>query len=146
MKVMVLIKGDAADEGNVTPSEEMLQEMGAYNEQLVKAGIMLDGQGVQPSSNGAQVVFQRGETSVVDGPFTESKEIVAGFWIWEVRSLEEAIEWAKKCPYDPKYGATQILEVRPVFAAEDFGAEYTPEQRERDARLAEEIRAQHGAR
>ncbi len=144
MKVMVLIKGTAVDEEKITPSAEMLQEMGAYNERLVKAGIMLDGQGVQPSSKGAQVVFQGGETSVVDGPFTESKEIVAGFWIWEVSSLEEAIEWAKKCPYDPKYGGTQILEVRPVFSAEDFGAEYTPEQRDHDARLAEEIRAQRG--
>ncbi len=144
MKVMVLIKGDAADEGKITPTEAMFQEMGAYNERLVKAGIMLDGQGVQPSSKGAQVVFQPGETSVVDGPFTESKEIVAGFWIWEVRSLEEAIEWAKKCPYDPNYGGTQILEVRPVFSAEDFGAEYTPEQREHDDRLADEIRGQRG--
>jgi hypothetical protein len=144
MKVMVMIKGSGVDEDKITPTEEMLRQMGAYNEELVKAGIMLDGEGLQPSSKGAQVVFEKGSTSVIDGPFTESKEIIAGFWLWEVRSLEEALEWAKRCPTDPQFGGRQVLEVRPIFAEEDFGAEYTDELREKDARLAEEIRKQHG--
>lgn len=144
MKVMVLIKGDGADEDKIAPTEEMLREMNAYNERLVKAGIMLDGQGLHPSSKGAQVVFEQGSTSVVDGPFTESKEVIAGYWVWQVSSLEEATEWAKRCPSAPDLGARQVLEIRQIFADEDFGAEYTPELREKDARLAEEIKAQHG--
>jgi hypothetical protein len=145
MKVMVMIEGSGADEDKIAPTEEMLREMGAYNEQLVKAGIMLDGQGLHPSSKGARVVFEGGSTTVVDGPFTESKEIIAGYWVWEVSSLEEAVEWAKRCPSDPQFGARQVLEVRPIFAAEDFGAEYTEELRARDARLTEEIKARQGA-
>lgn len=144
MKVMVLIKGDGADEDKITPTEEMLREMGEYNERLVKAGIMLDGNGLHPSSRGAQVVVEGGSMRVVDGPFTESKEVIAGYWIWEVSSLDEALEWAKRCPSDPQYGGTQILEIRPIFADEDFGAEYTAEQREKDAKLAEQIAEQHG--
>lgn len=116
--------------------------MGAYNEQLVEAGIMLDGQGLRPTSDGARVVFEGGATSVVDGPFTESKELVAGYWIWQVSSLEEAVEWVKKCPADPD-GLRQVLEIRPIFEMEDFGEEYTPELRERDERLAAQIKAQH---
>jgi len=144
MRVMVLLTGDGADEGKIAPTKEMLAEMGAYNEALVKAGIMLDGQGLRPSSDGARVVFEQGNTSVVDGPFTESKEVLAGYWVWQVSSLEEAVEWAKRCPSDPQYGATQVLELRPMFEAEDFGEEYTPEQRAADDRLAAEIKRQHG--
>ena len=144
MRVMVLINGTGADEDKIAPTQEMLAQMGEYNEQLVKAGIMLDGQGLHPSAEGARVVFDATGTSVVDGPFTESKELLAGYWIWQVSSLEEAVEWAKRCPSDPDLGSTQVLEIRPVFEAEDFGAEYTPELREQDERLAEEIKAQHG--
>lgn len=146
MRVIVMIKGTGADESKIAPTEEMLAAMSAYNEELVKAGIMLDGQGLKPSSEGAQVVFEGGTTSVVDGPFTESKEIVAGYWVWQVSSLEEALEWAKRCPSDPSSGLREILEVRPIFEADDFGSEYTPELRERDARIAEELQArQSGA-
>lgn len=144
MRVMVVITGTGADEGKITPTQEMLAAMGAYNEELVKAGIMLGGEGLKPSAEGARVVFEVGDTSVVDGPFTESKELIAGYWLWQVSSLEEAVEWAKRCPSDPKYGATQVLEIRPLFEAEDFGAEYTPELQEANANLAEQIQAQHG--
>jgi hypothetical protein len=117
---MVMTKGAGADEGQAQPSQEMFEKMQAYNEQLVKAGILLGGEGLKPSDAGAQVVFTAGETSVVDGPFTESKEIIAGYWIWEVRSLAEAVEWARRCPFDPRYGATQTLEIRPLFDMADF--------------------------
>jgi hypothetical protein len=142
MRVMVMIKVAGADEGKITPTEEMFAKMGAYNEELVKAGIMLDGQGLKPSSEAAKVVFEGGTTSVVDGPFTESKEIVAGTWIWQVRTLEEAVEWAKRCPSDPSSGTREVLEIRPIYSEEDFGEAYTPEQREHDERLAEQIRTQ----
>lgn len=145
MKVMVMIKGSGADEGKIAPTQEMLAAMGTFNERLVKAGIMLDGGGLKPSSDGVQVVFEAGTTSVVDGPFTEAKEIIAGYWIWQVRSLEEAVEWAKQCPADPGSGMRGILEIRPSDEAEDFGAEYTPELQERDARIDAELRAQHAA-
>ena len=143
MRVMVLLTGNGADESKIAPTQEMLAEMGRYNEALVKAGIMLDGQGLRLSSDGAKVVFEQGGTSVVDGPFTESKEVLAGYWVWQVSSLEEAVEWAKRCPSDPQYGLRQVLEIRPVFELEDFGDEYTPEQRERDATLVGKIRAKH---
>lgn len=143
MRVMVLITGDGADEGKIVPDEEMFAQMGAYNEELVKAGIMLDGQGLQPTSNGRRVVFQAGETSVVDGPFTESKEVLAGYWLWEVSSIDEAVEWAKRCPSDPKYGVSQVLEIRPLYEVEDFGDAYTEEQRASDERLQAEIERQH---
>ena len=145
MRVMVMITGNGADEDKIAPTQEMLAQMGASNEELVKAGIMLDGQGLQPTAKAARVVFSGGETSVVDGPFTESKEIVAGYWIWQVSSLEEAVEWARKCPSDPSAGLEEVLEIRPIFELEDFGAEYTPEQRAKDERLAEQIRAQQGS-
>jgi hypothetical protein len=145
MKVMVMIEGSGADEDKITPTEEMMREMGAYNEQLVQAGIMLDGQGLHPTSKGARVVFEGGSTTVVDGPFTESKEIIAGYWLWEVSSLEEAVEWAKRCPTDPQFGERQVLEVRPIFSAEDFGEAYTEDLQAQDARLGEEIKARHGA-
>jgi hypothetical protein len=148
MKVMVMIKVSGADEDKITPKNDettrkMFEAMGAYNEELVKAGIMLDGNGLLPSAKGARVVFEGGNSSVVDGPFTESKELIAGYWIWQVNSLEEAVEWVKRCPTDPSLGHTEILEIRQIAEAEDFGDAYTPEIAEREARLAEEIRAQH---
>jgi hypothetical protein len=143
MRVMVMIKGTGADEDKVVPTEEMFAVMGAYNEELVKAGIMLDGGGLRPSSHGAKVVWEGGETTVVDGPFTEAKEIIGGYWIWEVRSLDEAVEWAKRCPKDSAYGASQILEIRPYVEAEDFGEAFTPELQAKEEALAAEIRAQH---
>lgn len=145
MRVMVMIKGTPEDEGR-PPSEEAFAAMTAYNEELVKAGIMLDGDGLRPSADGAKVIFEDGGTSVVDGPFTEAKEIIGGFWVWDVSSLEEAIEWARRCPADPHFGYRQVLEIRPFFEAEDFGPELTPELREREERLAEQIRAQREAK
>lgn len=143
MKVMVMIKVSGADEDKLEPTTEMFEAMGAYNEQLTKAGIMLDGQGLLPSAKGARVVFKGGTTSVVDGPFTESKELIAGYWIWQVSSLEEAVEWAKRCPTDPAMSWEETLEIRQIAEAEDFGDAYTAEQAERDARIAAEIRAKH---
>jgi len=140
MRVVVLVKANADTEAGVMPSEQMLSEMGKYNEELVKAGIMLDGQGLHPSSRGARIKFSGTRRSVVDGPFAETKELVAGFWVWQVRSMDEAIEWAKRCP-NPT-GDESVLEIRPVFEAEDFGAEFTPELREREARLRSEIESQ----
>nr|BFE58324.1 YciI family protein [Dactylosporangium thailandense] len=122
MRVLVMTKGAGADEEKATPTAEMFEQMRVYNEQLVNAGIMLGGEGLQPSAKGAQVVFTETGTSVVDGPFAESKELIAGYWIWEVRSLEEAVEWAKRCPYDPRYGADQVLEIRPFYEMADFDA------------------------
>jgi len=140
MRVVVLVKANADTEAGVMPSEQMLSEMGKYNEELVKAGIMLDGQGLHPSSRGARIKFSGTRRSVVDGPFAETKELVAGFWVWQVRSMDEAIEWAKRCP-NPT-GDESELEIRQVFEAEDFGAEFTPELREREARLRSEIESQ----
>jgi hypothetical protein len=120
MRVMVMTKGDAADEGKGEPTTEMFEKMRVFNEQLVNAGIMLGGEGLQPSAAGAKVAFSTAGTTVVDGPFTESKEVIAGYWIWEVSSLAEAIEWAKRCPFDPSYGDSQILEIRPLFDMADF--------------------------
>jgi hypothetical protein len=122
------------------PSEQLLAEMGKYNEELVKAGIMLDGQGLHPSSKGARIKFSGPKRTVVDGPFTETKELIAGYWIWQVRSMDEAIEWAKRCP-NPT-GAESVLEIRPIFEAEDFGAEFTPELREQEARIRSEMEKQ----
>ncbi len=142
MKVMVMVKGTPADE-NVTPTTEMFEAMGAYNERLVKAGIMLDGAGLRPSSKGAQLIFEGGTTSVVDGPFTEAKEIIGGYWVWQVNSLEEAVEWARQFPQDPE-GRRTILEIRPYGEEEDYGDALTPELREKEAQLAEQLRAQQG--
>ena len=138
MRVMVMIEGSGADDDKIAPNQEMLEQMDAYNEALVKAGIRLDAQGLKPSKSGARVVFEGGSTSVVDGPFTESKEIVAGFWLWEVGSLEEAVEWAKRCPTDPKYGSRQVVEVRPLWELADFRTEDISE-------VAEQAKAGHGA-
>jgi len=130
---MVLIKADKDSEAGVLPDERLLTEMGKFNEELVKAGVMLAGEGLHPSSKGARVRFSGQERTVIDGPFVESKELIAGFWIWQVNSKEEAIEWVKRCP-NPMGGESEI-EIRQVFEAEDFGAAYTPELREHDERL-----------
>jgi hypothetical protein len=140
MRVVVFVKANQDTEAGVMPSEQLLAEMGKYNEELVKAGIMLDGQGLHPSSKGARIKFSGPKRTVVDGPFTETKELIAGYWIWQVRSMGEAIEWAKRCP-NPT-GAESVLEIRPIFEAEDFGAEFTPELREQEARIRSEMEKQ----
>ena len=137
MRVMVIVKGDKSSEAGEMPDEKVFTEMGKYNEELVKAGIMKAGEGLHPSSKGKRIRFSGSNRTVVDGPFTEAKELVAGFWIWQVKSMEEAVEWAKRCP-NPMQGESE-LEIRPVFEAEDFGAEYTPELKEQDARLRAQI-------
>jgi hypothetical protein len=138
MRVMVIVKATKNSETGVMPSEKLLTDMGNFNEQLVKAGIMLAGEGLHPSSKGKRLVFSGGKKNVVDGPFSETKELVAGFWLWQVRSLEEAMEWAKRCP-DPMPGEESVLEIRPVFEADDFGKEYTPELRAQEERLRAEV-------
>lgn len=137
MRCMIIIKATHDTEAGVMPSEQLLAEMGRYNEELVKAGIMLAGEGLHPSVRGARVKFSGTERLVVDGPFAETKELIAGFWLWQVRDLDEAIEWAKRCP-NPT-GEESEIEIRPVFEAEDFGAEFTPELREQEERLRAEI-------
>lgn len=139
MRCMILIKATAETEAGVMPSEQLLADMGRYNEELVKAGIMLAGEGLHPSARSARVRFDGNKRSVVDGPFAETKELIAGFWLWQVRDLDEAIEWVKRCP-NPT-GAQSEIEIRPVFEAEDFGAEFTPELREQEDRLRAEIAA-----
>jgi len=134
---MVLIKANKDTEAGVMPEERLLAEMGAFNEELVKAGIMLDGEGLHPTAKGKRVKFQGDKRTVVDGPFAETKELIAGYWLWKVNSMEEAVEWAKKCP-NPT-GADGEIEIRPVFEAEDFGAEFTPELRAQEDRLRAEI-------
>jgi hypothetical protein len=136
---MVIVKASKESEAGEMPSETILAEMGAYNEKLVKAGIMLAGEGLHPSSKGKRVRFSGRERTVVDGPFAESKELIAGFWLWQVKSMEEAVEWLKRAPFD---GGTEI-ELRPVFEADDFGKEFTPELREQEERLRAEIERQH---
>ncbi|MFC5437899.1 YciI family protein [Rhodanobacter umsongensis] len=135
MRFMVIVKADQDSEAGVMPSEQLLTEMGRYNEELVKAGIMLAGEGLQPSSKGVRVKFSGHQRTVTDGPFAESKELVAGFWLWQVKSKDEAIEWLKRAPFD---GGTEV-ELRQVFEAEDFGAEFTPELREQEERLRAQI-------
>jgi hypothetical protein len=137
MRFMIIIKADENSEAGVMPDEKMLTEMGKFNEELVKAGIMLAGDGLHPSSKGARVKFAKGETTVVDGPFAETKELVAGFWIWNVKSKQEAIEWVRRCP-NPMLGESEI-EIRQIFESEEFGAEYTPELRAQEERLRAEI-------
>ena len=131
MRFMIIVKADKDSEAGVMPSEELLTEMGKYNEELVKAGVMLAGEGLHPSSKGARVKFSGAKRTVIDGPFAETKELIAGFWLWQVKSKEEAIEWLKRAPFD---GDTEI-EIRQVFEAEDFGAEFTPELREQEDRV-----------
>lgn len=135
MKFMVIVKATPESEAGQMPSEQVLTEMTAYNEQLVAAGIMKAGEGLHPSSKGVRVHFSGNSTSVTDGPFAETRELIAGFWIWECASLQEAIEWARKCP-NPDQEDSQ-LEIRQVFTAEDFGAEFTPELQEREAKMRE---------
>jgi len=137
MRFMVIVKASKDSEAGVMPSHELLAEMGAYNEQLAKAGVMVAGEGLQPSSKGARVRFSGTKRTVVDGPFAETKELIAGFWIFQVRSLEEAIEWVKRAP-NPMPGDSEI-EIRQIFEAEDFGAEFTPELRAQEDRIREEI-------
>jgi hypothetical protein len=137
---MVIVKADKDTEEGVMPSERMLAEMGQYNEQLVNAGIMKAGEGLHPSSKGKRIKFSGANRTVVDGPFAEAKELIAGFWLWEVKSMDEAVEWAKRCP-NPT-GTEGELEIRQVFEAEDFGAEFTPELREQEERLRARIEGQ----
>jgi hypothetical protein len=139
MRVMVMIKANEDSEAGVMPSEQLLTEMGAFNEELVKAGVMLDGDGLKPSSEGARVRFSGSQRTVIDGPFVETKELIAGYWIWQVESLDEAIEWVKRCP-NPMGGESEI-EIRPFFEAEDFGNEFTPELREQEERLRAQLSA-----
>lgn len=135
MRVMVIVKASAESEAGVMPDSKGLAEMGKFNEQLVEAGIMLMGDGLHPSSRGARVRFEGKQRRVIDGPFTESKDLIAGFWLWQVRSLEEAVEWIKRAPFD---GGAEI-ELRPLFEVEDFGAAATPEIRAQEARLRDRI-------
>ena len=143
MRVMVIVKATKNSEAGTMPEEKLLNEMGKFNEELVKAGVMVGGDGLQPSSKGKRVTFSSGKRFVTDGPFIETKELVAGYWIWQVKSMEEALEWARRCP-DPMPGEEAVLEIRPLYELEDFGEEVTPEVRERDARLRAEIQRQHG--
>ena len=140
MRFMILIKANAASEAGIMPDEKLLTEMGQFNEELVKAGIMLAGEGLHPSSKGARVKFSGDQRTVTDGPFSETKELIAGFWLWEVDSKEQAIEWVKRCP-NPFPNAESEIEIRQVFEACDFGAEFTPELREAEERLREQIAA-----
>lgn len=133
MRFMIIVKATKDSETGVMPDEKLLTEMGKYNEELVRAGVMLAGEGLHPSSKGARVRFSGAQRTVIDGPFTETKELIAGFWLWQVRSLEEAIEWVKRCP-NPMPGESEI-EIRQVFEAEDFGEEFTPELREQEKRV-----------
>ena len=137
MKVMVLVKATSETEAGVMPTQAEIAAMGAFNEELVKAGIMLAGEGLKPTSQAARVRFAAEGRSVIDGPFAETRELVAGFWLWQVRSMDEAIEWAKRCP-NPMPGPSE-LEIRPLYEAEDFGAEFTPELREQEDRLRERL-------
>jgi hypothetical protein len=133
MRVMVIVKATADSEAGILPTQELLTDMGRFNEELVKAGIMLAGEGLKPSSKGKRVRFSGAKRTVIDGPFAETKELIAGYWIWQVRSMDEAIEWVRRCP-NPMLGDSEI-EIRPIFEATDFGEEFTPELREQEERL-----------
>src|SRR5436190_5667155 len=139
MRVMVIVKASAESEAGVLPDEKMLTEMGKFNEELTKAGVMLAGEGLHPTSKGKRVRFSGANRTVIDGPFAETKELVAGFWLWQVKSKEEAIEWVKRCP-NPFPGESEI-EIRQVYEAEDFGAEFTPELRAQEERVRAQIAA-----
>jgi hypothetical protein len=140
MRVIVMVKATADSEAGIMPSTELLAAMGAYNEELVNAGIMKAGEGLQPSAKGKRVAFDGANRTVIDGPFAETKELVAGYWLWEVKDMAEAVEWVKRCP-NPMPGPSEI-EIRPLFEAEDFGAEFTPELREQEDRLREQLGTQ----
>ena len=137
MEVMVMVKATTDSEAGAMPSTELLEAMGKFNEELVNAGVMLAGEGLHPSARGVRVAFDGPQRRVIDGPFAETRELVAGFWLWQVRSLDEAVEWAKRCP-NPMPGPSE-LEIRPIFEAEDFGAEFTPELRAQEDRLRERL-------
>jgi len=138
MRVMVIVKASTESEAGEMPSEKILADMGRFNEELVKAGVMLAGEGLHPTSKGKRVRFSGTEKAVIDGPFTESKELVAGFWLWQVKSMDEAVEWLKRAPFD---GGAEV-EIRPVFEADDFGKEFTPELRAQEERLRTEVERQ----
>jgi hypothetical protein len=138
MRVMVVVKATKKSEAGALPSEKLLADMGKFNEELVRAGVMLAGEGLHPSAKGKRVVFSGGKKKVIDGPFAETKELVAGFWLWQVKSIEEAVEWVRRCP-DPMPGEEAVIEIRPVFEAEDFGKEFTPELKAQEERLRAEI-------
>jgi hypothetical protein len=140
MRFAVLVKATKESESGVMPDEKLIADMGRFNEELVNAGIMLAGEGLHPSSKGARVRFSGAKRTVIDGPFTETKELVAGFWLWQVKSLDEAIEWVKRCP-NPFSGVDSEIEIRQIFEAEDFGAEFTPELREQEERLRAQMAA-----
>jgi hypothetical protein len=137
MKFMVIVKADKDSEAGVMPSKELLTQMGNYNEELVKAGVMLEGEGLHPTSKGVRVRFDGSKRTVIEGPFSESKDLIAGYWLWQVRSKQEAIEWLKRAPFD---GGAEV-ELRQVFEAEDFGAEFTPELRAQEERLRQQAEA-----
>jgi hypothetical protein len=138
MRVMVLVKADSNSEAGVMPNKELLTDMGKFNEELVKAGVMLAGEGLHPTSKAKRVRFEGSKRAVIDGPFAETKELVAGFWLWQVKNMDEAVEWLKRAPFD---GGTTV-EIRPVFEAEDFGEEFTPELREQEERIRAKAAAQ----
>jgi hypothetical protein len=137
MRVMVIVKASKESEAGQMPTEKILSDMGKFNEELVKAGVMLAGEGLHPSSKGKRVRFSGGNKTVIDGPFAETKELIAGYWVWRVKSMAEAVEWLKRAPFD---GGTEI-EIRPIFEMEDFGKEFTPELREQEERLRAQIEA-----
>ena len=142
MRVMVIIKANKDSEAGVMPSEKLLTDMGNFNEELVKAGVMLAGEGLHPSSKGKRVKFSGGQRIVTDGPFAETRELIAGFWLWKVNSIDEAVEWVKRIPSEPGDPSSGEIEIRPVFEAEDFGDEFTPEARAQEDRLRAEIEKQ----
>jgi hypothetical protein len=137
MKVMVLVKASKDSEAGVLPSQKLLAEMGKYNEELAKAGVLLAGEGLHPTSKAVRVEFSGDKRTVIDGPFIETKELIAGFWLWQVKSMEEAIQWVKRCPNPHNDDST--MEIRPIFEAADFGDEFTPELREQEKRLREKL-------
>ncbi|AHZ67689.1 DGPFAETKE [Pseudomonas mandelii JR-1] len=136
---MIIVKASPDSEAGVLPTEELMTAMGNYNEELTKAGILIDCDGLQPSSKGARVRFSGEKRTVIDGPFAETKELIAGYWIWEVKSKEEAIEWVKRCP-NPMPGTEAEIEIRPIYGAEDFGEEFTPQLREQEERIREQMK------
>ena len=138
MRVMVIVKATKNSEAGIMPTETLIADMGKFNEELVKAGIMLAGDGLKPSREGKRVRFSGGKKTVIDGPFAETKELIAGYWVWQVRSMDEAIEWVRRCP-DPMPGEESEIEIRPVYEAEDFGEAFTPELRAQEERLRAEI-------
>ena len=139
MRVIVIVKASKDSESGALPDERLLTEMGNYNEELVKAGVMLAGEGLHPSSKGKRVRFSGTKRTVIDGPFAETKELMAGYWLWQVKSMDEAVEWLKKCP-NPHNEESEV-EIRPIFEADDFGAEFTPELRAQEQRLRDEMEA-----